>query len=283
VGIVDPEELGRHAGELDRRGIHSSTVGIGDAYSPEQLQVIAEAGGGRMHDAEWDAEIEEVVVAELGEILQTDIEDVELEVDVPQGARIESLSPYPCEGVHTLRLRLGSILPGACREALLQVSTPRGGEDDSFRFSLRASARFREDGDRILSPVRTVGLGFAAGPDNDAQSRDLAVSRRVVDLWLARLVRTLGHLNRFGDPRAARTLHEREGKWFERFATGIPGAEESVTRYRYLVERARRPIRERLRKEMILGSYKGFRGEADYRSHERADFLARIVAEDDSD
>ncbi len=50
-GIVEPQVLGHHASELRRRGLYSSTVGIGDDYSPVQLDAIAEHGGGRSHDA----------------------------------------------------------------------------------------------------------------------------------------------------------------------------------------------------------------------------------------
>jgi Ca-activated chloride channel family protein len=51
-GITDPEVLAEHARELRLRGLFTSTIGIGDGYSPEQIQTIANHGGGRMHDAE---------------------------------------------------------------------------------------------------------------------------------------------------------------------------------------------------------------------------------------
>ena len=280
-GILDAGELGEHARELCLRGIHSSTVGIGDGYSPEQLQAIAENGGGRMHDAEHAEEIEEVVAAELGEILETEIEDIVLEVEVPQGARMECMSAYRSEGVQALRIHLGSLLPGTSREALFQVSTPRGNDGDALRFPLRASSRFREDGDRILSPIRTARLEFAEGARNDRQEQDPMVAGRVVDLWLTRLVQELGRLNREGDPRAAESLDRREGRWFVRFATGIPGAEDAIARYRYLADRARRPIPERLLKEMQLRSYKMGRGEVDRRHRVRGDFVAGIMAFDE--
>ncbi len=45
-GILDPGELAHHAAELRKRGIYTSCVGIGDGYSPEQLAVLSEHGGG---------------------------------------------------------------------------------------------------------------------------------------------------------------------------------------------------------------------------------------------
>ena len=52
-GLVEPGELGHHAAELRKRGLYTSTVGIGDNYSPVQLDAIAEHGGGRPMTHRW--------------------------------------------------------------------------------------------------------------------------------------------------------------------------------------------------------------------------------------
>ena len=46
VGILDPAELARHAGELRRRGIATTTVGVGQDFDEGLLSAMAEAGGG---------------------------------------------------------------------------------------------------------------------------------------------------------------------------------------------------------------------------------------------
>jgi Ca-activated chloride channel family protein len=46
VGILDPGVLGRHAGELRRRGIATTTVGVGQDFDEGLLSAMAEAGGG---------------------------------------------------------------------------------------------------------------------------------------------------------------------------------------------------------------------------------------------
>ena len=70
-GILDPEELARHASELRERGVYTTCVGIGDGYSPEQLAVLSEHGGGLLHRAERPHEIIEVLLGELGELMNT--------------------------------------------------------------------------------------------------------------------------------------------------------------------------------------------------------------------
>ncbi|MDF2759336.1 MAG: hypothetical protein K0S99_1968, partial [Thermomicrobiales bacterium] len=46
VGILDPGMLARHAGELRRRGIATTTVGVGQDFDEGLLSAMAEAGGG---------------------------------------------------------------------------------------------------------------------------------------------------------------------------------------------------------------------------------------------
>ncbi len=46
VRILDPGELARHAGELRRRGIATTTVGVGQDFDEGLLSAMAEAGGG---------------------------------------------------------------------------------------------------------------------------------------------------------------------------------------------------------------------------------------------
>ena len=46
VGILDPGVLAQHAGELRRRGIATTTVGVGQDFDEGLLSAMAEAGGG---------------------------------------------------------------------------------------------------------------------------------------------------------------------------------------------------------------------------------------------
>ena len=94
-GLTDPTDLARHAGELLSRGIVTSAVGIGDGYDEALLGAMAEAGGGRLHDAEHASEIGDVVLGELREGRGAALERVRLQITCPAGLRRRWWDPGP--------------------------------------------------------------------------------------------------------------------------------------------------------------------------------------------
>jgi Ca-activated chloride channel family protein len=49
-GMTTLEELEHHAAELRKRGVSTSTFGVGDRFNEELLQAMAQAGGGQFYD-----------------------------------------------------------------------------------------------------------------------------------------------------------------------------------------------------------------------------------------
>src|SRR5262249_43185932 len=94
-GIRDERELRAHADRLRMLGIATSTVGIGDDYVSTLMELLAEHGGGRMHDAEHAAEIGEVVAAELRDMRQAVLDNVTLSISVPARALVEPYGGFP--------------------------------------------------------------------------------------------------------------------------------------------------------------------------------------------
>ena len=95
AGIIDEGELAAHAAALRRRGISTSTVGIGDGYAESLLRAIASEGGGQMHDAEKAHEIEEVMRGELDELRGIALEEVTVALRFPPAVKVECLSAMP--------------------------------------------------------------------------------------------------------------------------------------------------------------------------------------------
>ena len=146
-GIQDPAELCEHAGELRRRGVLTSALGIGDDYDERLLRGIAENGGGRLHDAETAAEISSVLLGELDDIFLTAVEDAEIAVAAPASARVAFVGTARTRASRgRMAVALGPLQNEIERVAVFKVTCPEGRNGDTLAFEVAASGRAAEGG-----------------------------------------------------------------------------------------------------------------------------------------
>ena len=272
-GITNPAELARHAGELLARGIITSAVGIGDGYDEALLGAMADAGGGRLHDVEHASEIGDVVLGELREGRSALLDRVRLRVTIPASIRAELIGPWSHSfGPGTLDVTCGTLLPGQTRRVVVRLHCPPGIARETLPLGVAASgslpnaaATGSETGVVEADPVTAV-LRLAGGRENNAQRRDLERSLAVLWAWQAAVLRKSAALNRERDRRAARGFIERELRWFQRYAIGVPGADPLVAELVLLLRRAEEEWSERTRKEVFAASYRRGKSEEDRRS-----------------
>lgn len=124
-GITDPEELAHHARELRRRGISTSTFGVGLDFNEHLLEALAEEGGGHFYYIARPEQIPDVFRRELGELLTIVAREVFLSVDVPKGLAVEVLGDLPHErDGDRLRIFLGDLGAGERRTLYTRVLLP---------------------------------------------------------------------------------------------------------------------------------------------------------------
>ncbi|NOK62538.1 MAG: hypothetical protein GFH27_549333n26 [Chloroflexi bacterium AL-W] len=124
-GIVDIEELETHAHELRRRGIATSTFGVGLKFNEQLLEALAEQGGGHFYYIERPEQITEIFRQELGELLTVIACESVLTITIPRGVSVELLGDLPHErnGDH-LRVFLGDLCASEKRSLYTRVLTP---------------------------------------------------------------------------------------------------------------------------------------------------------------
>lgn len=272
-GLLEPDLLATHAGEMRERGVCTSTVGIGEDYSITQLQVLAEAGGGRMHDAQHPHEIAEVVLAELGEVRGTVAEDVRVVLEGPDNTKVDVLESYPLSRKDSdITAALGSMPGSAERTVVWRLRLPAGNPGDEI--PIVARCLWKPTGsNKILEsegvPVRFV---LAKSAENNGQERDPEVALRVAERWHARVLRDAMTINREGHYERAEEYVSEQVRHFKRYCEGIPGTERLVDELMRTVSRVGYRMQERSRKEVQLWSSKLHRSEQDYRVEERADY-----------
>lgn len=124
-GITDVEELGRHARELRRRGVATSTFGVGLDFNESLLELLAEQGGGRFYFIERPGQIPEVFRRELGELLEVVAREASLRITIPTGVALEVLGELPHErGDGQVRVFLGDLSSGEQRAVYTRILTP---------------------------------------------------------------------------------------------------------------------------------------------------------------
>ncbi len=124
-GITDPEKLAHHARELRRRGISTTTFGVGQDFNEHLLEALAEEGGGHFYFIARPEQIPDVFRRELGELLTVVAREVFLSIDVPKGVAVELLGDLAHErDGDRLRIFLGDLGAGERRMLYTRVLLP---------------------------------------------------------------------------------------------------------------------------------------------------------------
>ncbi len=124
-GLTDLERLVKEAKELRRRGISSTTFGVGSDFNQFLLQGIADAGGGHFYFIDKPKQIPNYFEGELGEMLTTVAREMTLEIEVPTGVEINLLNDLPYEHLsNSRRIFLGDAYAGESRLLVLKIKLP---------------------------------------------------------------------------------------------------------------------------------------------------------------
>ena len=130
-GITDRDELAHHAAELRRRGVSTSTFGVGNDFDELLLQGMAQAGGGHFYDIAGAEQIRDHIESEVGEALEVVAREVTFKVHVKGGIRLESLGAFPQRGERgRAQIDLGDLVSGQQVDVPLRLSFPLGEDGD---------------------------------------------------------------------------------------------------------------------------------------------------------
>ncbi len=217
-GIVDRDELARHAGELRSRGVSTTTFGVGEDFDEVLLQAMASAGGGHFYFISGAAAIEDHITSEVGETLDVVARDVVLEVTAPEGVRVEPLSRYPVrEHRGRTEVVLGDLTSDERVSVVLRLNFPYG---EIGRSSIALVGLVDRDG--ILEGGAKLAWDYADDRANDLQPRDRDVDRAVARVFAARARQEAVGRNRHGDYVGARQVVEATAKRIRKYAGRDP-------------------------------------------------------------
>jgi Ca-activated chloride channel homolog len=139
-GVTDQEQLVHHAKELHRRGISTTTFGVGKDFNQFLLQGIADGGGGHFYFIDKPNQIPNYFAGELSELLTTAAREMTLELKAPAGVEITLLNNFPVDqGAGSFRIFLGDAYGGELYTLVLKLKFPalNLGRQLALSFSLR--------------------------------------------------------------------------------------------------------------------------------------------------
>jgi Mg-chelatase subunit ChlD len=195
-GIQDRAELAVHAAELERRGVATSTFGVGADFDERLLRDMAHEGGGNFYFIEGAAQIPGILMSELGEAIEVTVRNAVLEITLPRGADAELVSRFRnrrAHGDNELRIELGDLVSEQHVAVIIKLTLPAGD------LGSRADVGVTLTGRGLTSTTVECALTYASDADDEAQPRGREVDREVARHYAALARAAAVEANRAGE------------------------------------------------------------------------------------
>ena len=170
VGLTDQEQLVMEAKELRRRGISTTTFGVGHDFNQFLLQGIADGAGGHFYFIDKPNQIPNYFQGELGELLTTVARELTLDISMSAGIEVDVLNDTIREHTgRTLRLFLGDAYAGETRHLALKLKLPACSLDQDLDLSF--SLRYEDTQQRQSVQVEGETLRFIVAKAQDCENQ----------------------------------------------------------------------------------------------------------------
>jgi len=202
-GITDHPTIVRHASELRKRGVTTSTLGVGRDFDETLLRQMAEAGGGNFYFAERAEQLSDFIAGETGEALKVVAREAALVVDLPAGASLASPNQFPMRAEHSRAVfGLGSLVADQVLSLVLCVAFPPGKE------GTRALVQcwLWDAGGALQASVAQESFSYASDEANDSQPSDPELDREVASAYAAQARQRAAELGREGAAEEGRAV-----------------------------------------------------------------------------
>ncbi len=213
VGILDPGELARHAGALRRRGIATTTLGVGQDFDEGLLSAMAEAGGGNFQYVADPEGLRAFFSHELQELFSVAATGFTVTLAIPPGLHAELVSAFSVETRgSTLDVAIGDLPAGDEIDLVFTLRAEHDLTGDTWPVGVtacwtdpRADARREIDASPV--PLRRAEPGEVALAPSDELVVERAARQRAAAERRAAL--DLDRAGRFQESRA-RMMHSRD-------------------------------------------------------------------------
>jgi len=217
-GITDRPTIVGHAAELRKRGVTTSTLGVGRDFDEVLLREMAEAGGGNFYFAESPVQLSDFIAGETGEALNVVARDVALVIDLPVGASVTTPNPFRIRSEPSrCVVDLGDLVADQVLSLVLTVEFPGGREGEATRVQC-----WLWDPGGVLEDSAELAFRYADRHAYAAEPRDREVDRDAMAAYAASARRRAADLGRGGDMARGRAVLQKMANDIRRHAGGDP-------------------------------------------------------------
>lgn len=259
-GITNPAELVTHATELRKRGIDTTTIGVGRHFDEMLLSGMAEAGGGTFEYIDDTARLQPFFEREIGELLEMVAVRPVLRVTFPDRVHGHLVNAFPARRRgKTVTVDLRNLSSSESVDLVFDVTVHDGAAEDDLAPMVELEWRDPRTGDRSgmheeLPALRLVDPDVARSAPRDDEAASIVATARS-----DRDQREDVRLDRDGRFRESRAYFRRSA---DHFASAPETADMQMMRGKAM-EMARamdRPLDEHDRKRVVSEAHARSRG-----------------------
>jgi Ca-activated chloride channel family protein len=141
-GMIDADELAMHAREMHRRGVSTSTFGVGRGFNEHLLEAMSNQGGGKFYFIANPQEIPAIFAAELSELTAVVARGVELHVNIPQGVNVHVPGDWKQDlAAEKLTIFAGDMYSRQESEFYLRLDIPKEAGQANLSFQVEVTAK----------------------------------------------------------------------------------------------------------------------------------------------
>jgi Ca-activated chloride channel family protein len=136
VGLVDTQRIAAQVADWQRRGISTTTIGLGEGYNEDLLSAMARAGNGNFYNVRTPEDIASTFEVEMHGMFSTFGQAVSLGVEAQSGVEVLQVV-NPLERTEKGRYKLADLVHGNPIDVVLELLVPAMlTEHDLCRFRL---------------------------------------------------------------------------------------------------------------------------------------------------
>jgi Ca-activated chloride channel family protein len=188
VGESDPERLAVHTRELARRGITTTTFGVGVDYNESLMEAMANAGSGNYYFIETPEQSRDLFREELDGLREVTARAVEIILKLPAGFKPAVLGTWPVEHkARQLKIALGDMIAGLERHVFVRLEAQPASKSDHPRIT--AIARGRGVDTSLLEDAAEMGFTAVDGTELSSAHPNQDLLRGFAMIYLADIAR----------------------------------------------------------------------------------------------